>query len=103
MSGGKRGRKGTKKGARKGTRKVRGRKTYMGGGMNGMNNGMNNSNNSYNNSEEEEEEPVMMGGKRKASPWNKLVKKVFNEMRRKDKNATFSDALKAASKRKSEM
>ena len=65
--------------------------------MNGMNNSMNNS------EEYEEEEPVMMGGKRKASPWNKLVKKVFNEMRRKDKNATFSDALKAASKRKSEM
>jgi hypothetical protein len=100
MSGGKRGRKGTKKG-RKGTRKVRGKKMYMGGGMNnnGMNNGMNNSNSE----EYEEEEPVMMGGKRKASPWNKLVKKVFNEMRRKDKNATFSDALKAASKRKSEM
>jgi len=100
MSGGKRGRKGTKK-VRKATRKVRGKKMYMGGGMNnnGMNNGMNNSNSE----EYEEEEPVMMGGKRKASPWNKLVKKVFNEMRRKDKNATFSDALKAASKRKSEM
>lgn len=98
MSGGKRGRKGTKKvRGRKGTRKVRGRKMYMGGAMNGMNNSMNNS------EEYEEEEPVMMGGKRKASPWNKLVKKVFNEMRRKDKNATFSDALKAASKRKSEM
>lgn len=96
MSGGKRGRKGTKKGG-KGTRKVRGKKMYMGGGMN--NNGMNNSNSE----EYEEEEPVMMGGKRKASPWNKLVKKVFNEMRRKDKDATFSDALKAASKRKSEM
>jgi hypothetical protein len=68
---------------------------YMGGAMNGMNN-------SYNNSEEDDE-PVMMGGKRKASPWNKLVKKVFTEMRRKDKDATFSDALKAASKRKSEM
>ena len=93
MSGGKRGRKGTKKA--KGTRKVRGKKMYMGGAMNGMN--MNNSD------EYDDEEPVMMGGKRKASSWNKLVKKVFNEMRRKDKNATVSDALKAASKRKSAM
>ena len=102
MSGGKRGRKGTKKvRGSKGTRKVRGRKMYMGGAMNGMNN--NSYNNSNSNNSSEEEEPVMMGGKRKASPWNKLVKKVFNEMRRKDKNATFSDALKAASKRKSEM
>ena len=46
---------------------------------------------------------VMMGGKRKASPWNKFVKKIFGEMRRKDKDATFSDALKEASRRKSEM
>jgi hypothetical protein len=46
---------------------------------------------------------VMMGGKRKASPWNKFVKKIFSEMRRKDKDATFGDALKEASKRKSEM
>jgi hypothetical protein len=46
---------------------------------------------------------VMMGGKRKASPWNKFVKKIFSEMRRKDKDATFSDALKEASRRKSEM
>ena len=46
---------------------------------------------------------VMMGGKRKASPWNKFVKKIFSEMRRKDKDATFGDALKEASRRKSEM
>jgi hypothetical protein len=46
---------------------------------------------------------VMMGGKRKASPWNKFVKKIFSEMRRKDKDASFGDALKEASKRKSEM
>lgn len=48
----------------------------------------------------------MEGGKRKtrkASPWNKFVKKIFEEMRRKDKDATFGDALKAASRRKSEM
>ena len=46
---------------------------------------------------------TMSGGKRKASPWNKFVKKIFSEMRRKDKDATFGDALKEASKRKSEM
>ena len=40
---------------------------------------------------------------RKASPWNKLVMKVFREMRAKNKGASFSDALKAAAKRKSEM
>ena len=48
----------------------------------------------------------MEGGKRKtrkASPWNKFVKKIFDEMRRKDKGASFGDALKAASRRKSEM
>ena len=42
----------------------------------------------------------MSGGKRKASPWNKLVKSVFDEMRRKDKSASFGDALKEASRRK---
>ena len=45
----------------------------------------------------------MSGGKRKASPWNKFVKKIFSEMRRKDKDASFGDALKEASKRKKEM
>lgn len=47
------------------------------------------------------------GGKRRASrkltPWNKHVMKVFREMRAKNKDVKFSDALKAASKRKSEM
>lgn len=46
---------------------------------------------------------TMEGGKRKASPWNKFVKKIFSEMRRKDKDASFGDALKEASKRKKEM
>lgn len=46
---------------------------------------------------------TMEGGKRKASPWNKFVKKIFSEMRRKDKDASFGDALKEASRRKSEM
>jgi hypothetical protein len=47
------------------------------------------------------------GGKRRQSrkltPWNKHVMKVFREMRAKNKDVKFSDALKAASKRKSEM
>ena len=46
---------------------------------------------------------TMSGGKRKASPWNKFVKKVFSDMRRKDKKASFGDALKWASKHKSQM
>ena len=33
------------------------------------------------------------GGKRAASSWNKAVKRVFEEMRRKDRNASFGDAL----------
>jgi hypothetical protein len=42
------------------------------------------------------------GGKktRKASPWNKAVKRVYDEMKRKDRNASFGDALKEASRRK---
>lgn len=42
-------------------------------------------------------------GKRALSPWNKLVMKVYKEMKAKDKTIKFGDALKAASKRKSEM
>ena len=39
-------------------------------------------------------------GKRALSPWNKAVKRVYEEMKRKDRSATFSQALKEASKRK---
>ena len=39
-------------------------------------------------------------GTRKLSSWNLLVMKVFKEMKAKNKNASFSDALKEASKRK---
>ena len=39
------------------------------------------------------------GGK-KMSSWNKTVKRVYEEMKRKDRNATFSDALKEASRRR---
>ena len=40
------------------------------------------------------------GGKRPLSQWNKDVKKVYAEMKRKDSNITFGAALKEASKRK---
>ncbi len=41
---------------------------------------------------------------RKASPWNMFVKKIFQEMKKKQgKKASFSAALKEASRRKSEM
>jgi hypothetical protein len=40
------------------------------------------------------------GGKRKMSDWNKSVKRVYEEMKRKDRKTTFSAALKEASKRK---
>ncbi len=41
---------------------------------------------------------------RKASPWNKFVQKIYQEMKRKQgKGASFSAALKEASRRKSEM
>lgn len=40
---------------------------------------------------------------RKASKWNMFVKKVYHDMKRKDKNATFGDALKEASRRKKDM
>jgi hypothetical protein len=43
---------------------------------------------------------TMKRGKRAPSAWNKMVKRVYEDMKRKDKNATFSDALKAASKLK---
>jgi hypothetical protein len=52
--------------------------------------------------------PVVGGAKhkkktRKLSKWNMFVKKIYHDMKRKDKSVTFSDALREASKRKSEM
>ena len=35
-----------------------------------------------------------------ASDWNKAVMRVYGEMKRKDSNVSFGDALKEASKRK---
>uniref|UniRef100_A0A6C0JVT6 HMG box domain-containing protein n=1 Tax=viral metagenome TaxID=1070528 RepID=A0A6C0JVT6_9ZZZZ len=42
-------------------------------------------------------------GKRAPSEWNKLVMKVYNELKKKDKKASFSDALKEAASRKKNM
>jgi hypothetical protein len=42
-------------------------------------------------------------GTRKASKWTNFVKKIYNEMKKKNKNVKLGDAMKAASKRKSEM
>lgn len=39
-------------------------------------------------------------GKRAPSAWNKLVMSVFAELKKKDKSASFKDALKEASRRK---
>jgi hypothetical protein len=44
-----------------------------------------------------------MQGGRKASAWNLFVKKIYNEGRSKNANYDFKQALKDASKRKSEM
>jgi hypothetical protein len=38
--------------------------------------------------------------KRKASSWNKAVKRVYEEMKRKNRNATFGEAMRVASQRK---
>jgi len=40
---------------------------------------------------------------KKVSKWTAFVKKIYGEMKRKDKNASLGDAMKAASKRKAEM
>ena len=42
-------------------------------------------------------------GTRKISKWTAFVKKIYSEMKKKDKNVKLGDAMKAASKRKSEM
>ena len=43
---------------------------------------------------------TLNGGKRKLSPWNKFVQRVYADMKRKDRKASFGDALQEASKRK---
>ena len=42
-------------------------------------------------------------GKRAGTPWTKFVKKIYNEMKPKNPNTKLGDAMRAASKRKSEM
>ena len=45
----------------------------------------------------------MNGGKRALTPWNKFVKKIYSEGKSKNSSYSFQEALKDASKRKSEM
>ena len=40
------------------------------------------------------------GGKRALSPWNKFVKRVYEEMKKANKDTKFKDALKEAARRK---
>jgi hypothetical protein len=40
---------------------------------------------------------------RKGTPWTQFVKKIYAELKKKDKNASLGDAMKEASKRKKEM
>jgi hypothetical protein len=42
-------------------------------------------------------------GTRKGTPWTAFVKKVYTEMKKKNKDAKLGDAMKEASKRKAEM
>ena len=42
-------------------------------------------------------------GTRKVSKWTSFVKKIYGEMKRKDPNASLGEAMKEASRRKSEM
>jgi hypothetical protein len=41
--------------------------------------------------------------KNRGTPWTKFVKKVYDEMKRKDKNVKLGAAMKEASRRKNEM
>ena len=42
-------------------------------------------------------------GTRKGTPWTRFVKKIYDEMKRQDKNVKLGAAMKEASKRKNEM
>lgn len=53
-----------------------------------------------NNASRKERKTRKAGGARGKSDWNMLVKRTFEEMRRKDRKASFGDALKEASRRK---
>jgi hypothetical protein len=45
----------------------------------------------------------MVGGKRKGTPWTAFVKKIHKELKKKKAGASLGDAMKEASRRKSEM
>ena len=49
------------------------------------------------------DKPTMMGGKRKGTPWTAFVKKIHKELKKKKAGASLGDAMKEASRRKSEM
>jgi len=42
-------------------------------------------------------------GTRKISKWTAFVKKIYTEMKKKNKDAKLGDAMKEASRRKNEM
>jgi hypothetical protein len=44
----------------------------------------------------------MKKGSRKGSSWTESVKRVYEELKRENKNASLGDAMKEASKRKKE-
>jgi hypothetical protein len=43
------------------------------------------------------------GGKGKGTKWTRFVQKIYQELKQKNPNTKLKDAMKAASKRKSEM
>jgi hypothetical protein len=45
----------------------------------------------------------MKKGTRKIAKWTNFVKKIYNDMKKKNKSVTLGDAMKEASRRKSEM
>lgn len=45
----------------------------------------------------------MKKGTRKVAKWTSFVKKIYTDMKKKNKKATLGDAMKMASRRKREM
>ena len=46
---------------------------------------------------------IVSRGGRKASKWTMFLKKIYGELKRKNKDASLGEAMKEASRRKSEM
>jgi len=59
--------------------------------------------------QQQQQQQQQEGGKkkrmatRKGTPWTRFVKKIYDEMKRKDKNVKLGAAMKEASRRKHEM